>query len=335
MRIFPVCSILNAMSANLPPAYKEAEKRFRVARDTAEKIAVLKEMISLLPKHKGTDKIFADLKRKMAKLKREPKKKSVGRRDNAFLIDREGAGQIALVGAANSGKSSLVDALTNAQPAVSEAPFTTWEPLPGMMYFENVQIQLVDTPPLSHEYNEPLLFDLIKRADIVAVVVDVTADPLGQLHLTLELLDTRSIRAAAPGEEPDYHIKKTVVLANKYDGPDQDEDLEIFTELLDVELPVMGLSARTKRNLEAFREEMFRLLGVIRVYTKAAGKEPDFTQPFVLKSGTTVEELAEKVHKDFGEKLKEARLWGEGLFDGQLVSRDHVLKDGNIVELKI
>jgi len=141
------------MPANLPPEYFDAEKRYRAAKMPAEKIACIEELLSIIPKHKGTDKLRADLRRRLSKHKTALQvKKGTGKRTSAFCIDREGAGQVIVIGLANVGKSALVGALTNACPEVAAFPHTTWKPTPGMLPVENIQIQLVDTPPLNRDY---------------------------------------------------------------------------------------------------------------------------------------------------------------------------------------
>ncbi|UCF02183.1 MAG: 50S ribosome-binding GTPase, partial [Deltaproteobacteria bacterium] len=122
------------MPANLPPDYYEAEKRYRAAKTVPEKIAHLEDMLTIMPKHKGTDKLRAGLRKRISKLKTAVQsKKSLGKRDSAFHIDKEGAGQVAVIGPANVGKSALVATLTNANPEVADFPLTTWKPTPGMM----------------------------------------------------------------------------------------------------------------------------------------------------------------------------------------------------------
>ncbi|MCX6553014.1 MAG: 50S ribosome-binding GTPase, partial [Acidobacteria bacterium] len=123
------------MPANLSPEYHRAEERLRGARSPDEKIAALEEMLRVIPKHKGTDHMQADLKGRIAKLRKEIGKKG-GKGGFTFIVPREGAGQVAIAGPPNSGKSSLVRALTRATPAVGSYPFTTREPVPGMMPFE-------------------------------------------------------------------------------------------------------------------------------------------------------------------------------------------------------
>ena len=328
------------MPTNLPPEALDAEKRYRAAKSVAEKTACLEEYISAIPKHKGTDKLRAALRKRLSKLKASSQgRKGISRRDSAFRIDKEGAGQVVVVGAANVGKSALVAALTNATPEVSESPFTTWKPTPGMMLVENVQIQLVDTPPLNRGFVEPELLSLIRRSDLILLVVDLQTDPVGQLEKTIAFLQEHRI---APLRLKDRYteqrrlaFKPLLVLANKSDDEDSDEDFEIFRELLEDDWPALPVSAATGRNLERLKQVVFERLEVIRVYSKPPGKEHDPSSPFVLEKGGTVEEFARKVHKDFFDKLKSARVWGSAAFDGQKVQRDYVLHDGDVVELRI
>ncbi|UCF72802.1 MAG: 50S ribosome-binding GTPase [Deltaproteobacteria bacterium] len=328
------------MPANLPPPYFEAEKRYREAKTPAEGIAALEEMLAIMPKHKGTDKLKADLRRRVSKLKsKQQEKKKLGRRDNSYRIEREGVGQVVLIGAPNVGKSALVSALTNADPQVANFPHTTWRPTPGMMYFEDIQIQLIDTPPISKEYIEPLFFDMAKRSDIILVVVDVQTDPLQQLEETVSILKEHRIaprRLAHLYEgQHGWTFLPFLVVANKNDDRSSEENFEIFRSLLEDEWPLVPVSAETGYNFDVVKQTLFNTLEIIRVYTKAPGKEPDLTQPFVLKKGSRMEDLASKIHKDFLEKLKYARVWGKQVYDGQMVQRDHILQDGDIVELHL
>jgi ribosome-interacting GTPase 1 len=327
------------MATNLPPDYYEADKRYRAAKTPGEKISCIEELVRIVPKHKGTDKLRAGLRKRLSKLKTTAQaKKGTGKRESAFRIDKEGAGQVVLVGPANVGKSALVSALTNATPEIADFPHTTWKPTPGMMPMENIQIQLVDTPPLNRDFMEPELLDLIRRSDYILLVVDLHTDPVHQLEDSVAILDEHRIM-------PD-HLKELyseqrglfipfLVLTNKFDDENFDENFEIFCELLENDWPSIPVSATTGRNLEQFKRMLFERLEIIRVYSKAPGKEPEFDEPFILKKGDTVENFAGKVHQDFARKLKTARLWGTAVYDGQFVQRDHVLSDSDIVELQI
>ena len=332
------------MPTNLPPDYYEIEMRFRTAESTSEKIGLLEQMYSVVPKHKGTDHLRADLRRQLSRLKDEAQqaRRKHGGPIPAYHIEKEGAGQAVLVGAANTGKSALLRALTHAEPEVSEAPFTTWKPTPGMSTFENVHIQLVDTPPLEGEYIEAGLFDLIRHADLVLLLVDLQADPVEQLERTLAILGKHTIYPQSSsglyGNQARQTFKPLFVLANKCDGSLLEEDCAVFRELVEellaVPLEILPVSAETGLGFDTLNRRIFEYLNVIRVYARPPGKEPDLERPFVMKRGGTVEDLARKIHKDFYEHLKTARVWGSSAFDGQMVPRDYVLQDGDVVELK-
>lgn len=328
------------MPANLPPQYFEAEQRYREAKTPGAKIEALEEMLMIMPKHKGTDKLRADLRRRISKVKAQSQqKKGASKRESEYIIDKEGAAQIVVIGPPNVGKSSLIAALTNATPEVADFPHSTWKPVPGMAPYENIQFQLVDTPPISSDYIDPLMIDLIRRADIIVILLDIQADALEQLETTLTLLD--GLRIYPEGRpipedlgKPPF-IKKVFVVVNKVDETKDEEDYEVFLELSELKLPTLGISTRTKRNLTAFIEKIYELSAIIRVYTKAPGKEPDLTAPFVIPQESTLEDLAAKIHKDFVYKLKYAKIWGKAVYDGQMVQRDYILQDGDVVELHI
>ena len=328
------------MPTNLPPQYFEAEKRYKEARDPGEKVERLEELIGTIPKHKGTDHLRADLRRKLSKLKTaaQPRKKGA-RRDPAWTIPREGAGRAVLIGCSNAGKSALLAALTNAEPEVSEAPFTSWTPTPGMMLVENVQIQLIDTPSIDRDYLEPMLMDLVRSADLILVVVDLEADPNQQLERTLDLLAAQRIHPLRWKARFEDGVRRNflpvLVVANKGDDASDDENFQIFRRLLDEDWHSIAVSARSGRELGRLRMAVFERLEIMRIYSRAPGREPDLNTPFVMRKGGSLQEFAALLHHDFYDKLKSARVWGKGVYDGQLVARDHVLHDGDIVELRI
>ena len=334
------------MPANLSPEYLAAEQRFKSAKRIPEKIEALEEMLSTIPKHKGTEKMQADLKRRLSKLRGEAQKKGGAVRTlPIYHLEREGAGQVALVGAPNVGKSLLVRRLTHAQPEVADYPFTTRLPTPGMMPFENVQFQLLDLPPVSDQFMESWVPTLVRQADAAALVVDLSADDLlEEVETTQLLLEKHKIRLGAPTSNAlplGVAVKRTLLVGNKLDLPGAEENLAALRDLLGETLaggwaaPMLAASAETGAGLETFKRAVFDLLEVIRVFSKAPGKKPDSAAPYVLKRGSTVLDLATHVHKDFATQLKFARLWGRGKFEGQMVHRDYVLTDGDILELHI
>ncbi len=328
------------MPTNLPPDFYDAEKRYRLAKSPTEKITCLEEMLSIIPKHKGTDHIRADYRRQISKLRTASRTQKGGSiHVSAFRIDREEPGQVVVLGSTNVGKSALVDALTNASPEVAPTPYTTWKPTPGMMLVDNVQIQLIDTPPLDREYLEPDLIDLIRRSDLILLVLDLQTHPDQQLHTTIEILRQNRIvplHMKDSSEEEQYvWYVPVIVLTNKCDDESLDEICQVFRELLEDEWPIISISADTGRNLDQLKQAVFNSLEILRVYSKAPGEEPDFSEPVVMKQGATLEDFTQEIHKDFHEKLKFARVWGSTAFDGQMVQRDYVLQDGDVVELRI
>ncbi len=328
------------MPTNLPPEYYSAEERYKEAATPQEKITRLEELISTVPKHKGTDKLRADLRKRLSKLKASAEsKKGASRHGSVFLIEKEGAGQVAIVGPPNAGKSSLVIAMTNASPEIGIAPFTTWTPTPGMMVYKYVQIQLIDTPPLHSSYVEPAFMDMLRRCDLLLLLLDLQTDPPRDYEASLALLAENNILPSHEKNEgefdPRIRYKDFIYAVNKYDDESEEEIWQIVKELMGDAPPMLPISAETGYNLDLLGRTIFERLQLMRVFSKPPGAEPDLTAPFVLAEGSTVEEFAEKVHRDFYEQLKSARIWGSGSFDGQIVSRDHILRDGDIIELRI
>jgi len=326
--------------ANLTPQYHDAEERFKASRDPAEKLAALREMIALLPKHKGTEKMLADLRKRLSKLEEEaerPARGGPGHRVEIGHVKREGAGQWVLLGPPNGGKSSLLAALTNAHPEVGDYPFTTRAPLPGMMAFEDAQVQLVDTPPVSVDHTEPYLVNLAHNADGLLLVFDVADDDAAEsARLLFELLARARVWPRSrpiPRDAPPFLLPKPViVLGNKTEG-DDGTFATLAREAIGVDLPFFPVSALTGAGLDALREVLFRELRKIRVYGKEPGHKPDMDRPFVLPTGATIHDFALHVHKEIAERLKFARIWGHAKFDGQQVDRHHVLADKDVVEL--
>ena len=340
------------MPANLPPDYHKAEARFRAAREPAEKIAALEEMLRIMPKHKGTDHLQADLRARIAKLRKQPARKG-SRSTFSHYIPREGAGQVALVGPPNTGKSSLVSALTHASPEVADYPFTTRDAMPGMMRFEDISFQLVDLPPLSRERMDAWIFDLIRHADLLWLVMD-GLDPLGEMDAVQEILGERGIMAVpagpgvgAAGERPSgtpavasspaalegRTVKKALLVATGTDRPGATGEIEALDDLLEHRWAVVPVSIKTGEGIEALKRRTFQALEIVRVYTKQPGKPADRRAPYTLPRGSKVGDLAERIHKDLLSTMKFARIWGAGTFDGQTVQKDHLLLEGDVVEI--
>ncbi len=326
------------MPANLPPQYFEAEKGFRSAKSPEEKIAALEEMLAIMPKHKGTDHLRADLRSRIAKLTQLAAKKS-GAHRASMAIEREGAAQVVVIGLPNVGKSQLVASITNASPAVADYSFTTQSATPGMMEFENIQIQLIDTPPLAPQPIEWWLRHMLIRADALLVMVDLNDAPLAQMEAITAQLEKNRIgiggkKSEEESEIPSYH-KKALIIGNKLDLNNARRNYITLKNRYENQLPVIAISAKERTNLEELRHVIYQMLDIIRVYTKAPGEKPDFTDPIVLERGSTLEGAAAAVHKDFARKLKYARLWGSGKHDGVMAKRNHLLQDGDVIELHL
>ncbi|UCB42033.1 MAG: 50S ribosome-binding GTPase [Dehalococcoidales bacterium] len=331
------------MPANLTPAYFEAEKRFRAAKTNQEKIIALEEMLAVMPKHKGTDHLKADLRRKIARLTQASERKSATQRAS-MVLPKEGAAQVVIVGLPNAGKSQLVASITKANPNVADYPFTTQNATPGMMEFENIKIQLIDMPPLVSGSVPFWVPPMLRRADTLLIMVDLNDNPLDQLiEISMQLEELRigigEKKLESEEEEPGWTWKKVLIIGNKLDLAEENStaktDLQALRDEYKDQVPVLGISAKNGTGLEDLRLKVFEVLDIIRVYTKTPGQKPDLNDPIVLERGSTLADAAEDVHKDFRAKLKFARLWGSGKHDGVMVKRDHVLEDGDVIELHI
>ena len=322
------------MPANLPPQYLEAEKNLRLAKNTPEKIAALEEMLSIMPKHKGTDHLRAELRRKIAKLTQMSDKKSATHR-TSMVIEKEGAAQVVVIGLPNVGKSQLVSSITNASPDVAEYPFTTHTATPGMMGFENIQIQLIDTPPLAPQSIEFWLPHMLRRADALLVIVDLSGAPLAQMEAITAQLGKMRVGIGTRKAEEGVILsqQKALLIGNKLDLDDARKNYTALLNKYQEQLPVIAISAKEGIGLEELKLKIYQMLNIIRVYTKTPGQKPDFTDPIVLEKGSRLEDAAASVHKDFRAKLKYARIWGSGKHDGIMVKRDHILQNGDIIEL--
>jgi uncharacterized protein len=340
------------MPANLTPEYKAAEAAFRKARDPRERLERLREMLRVIPKHKGTDHLQGDIKRRVRELSEELERPKQGgaRTGPALMIRPEGAAQIVLIGPPNVGKSSLHARLTGSAAPVASYPFTTQYPEPGMMPHEDIAFQLVDLPAVSTAHPVPWLASTLQPADAGLLVVDL-GDPacvertealqtvLREWRVTLSHRwepAGESTEAAAPPDDDDPFALQlpTLLVANKADGlADADAELGTFLEVTGIRYPALAVSATTGRGLGDIGPWLFSHLGIVRVYTKAPGRAPRQDRPFTLRRGQTVEEVARLVHGDLARSLKYARVWGKSVADGHHVGREYPLADGDMVEL--
>lgn len=328
------------MPANLTPQYQAAEERYRTAQTIEEKIDALREMLAVIPKHKGTEKLQADLKRRLSKYQEEQEhqRRGGGRRHDPGHIPREGAGQIALIGPPNAGKSSLLAALTHAHPEIAEYPFTTRAPIPGMMPYEDAQVQLVDTPPLAGEPFDPILVNIARNADATLLLFDPTAsEALEQAEqLRAFLARCRILPRGRPVPEEltiSGRVQPVRLALTHADLAVDAGVVDLLREALGADLPVNVISNTRGDGLEELRLALWTSLDRIRVYTKEPHHPPDHERPFVLKQGATVLDLAHLIHKNIAATFRFARVWGSAKFDGQQVERDHPLADRDVVEI--
>jgi ribosome-interacting GTPase 1 len=327
------------MPTNLPPEYFDAEKRYREATTHQEKIAALEDIISTVPKHKGTDKLRADLRRRLSQLRESALKRRRTGKGDLYSVEKQGAAQVVLAGFANSGKSSVLKSLTNANPVIADYPMTTVMPLTGMMPFEDIQFQIVDLPPIGNDSTDGWVSGVMRYSDMLLLVLDLPEDPDIQAELLIEQLLRWGIAILKKGErflEKRSIIPKPFIIAvNKLDLDPAGEGLEKVVGRYGASYPVVGVSAKTGGGVENLRQAIFEESRIIRVYSKEPGKEPDIKVPFTLLKGSTVLDLAELIHKDFVKNLKYVCIWGSVRYGGQRVQKDHVLQDRDVVEYHI
>lgn len=324
------------MPANLTPQYLDAEQRYKSATTPTDKLSALEEMFALIPKHKGTEKLQAEIKKKISQARKELQQKKGPKRLDPSNIPREGAGRLVLTGPPNGGKSALLKATTNAEPEIAPYAFTTREPEQGMVEWEDVQLQLIDLPALSRQHMEPWVMNLVRSADLLLLVVD-PSDPgvLEELEESEAILNEHKIYLHPPeGELPrGGEVLPALVVLNKLDLPGAGDNAAAVQEFFGDRYEYFAVSAEGGQGIAELKECLFRKLHRVRVYTKQPGKPAEMGRPYVLKTGSTIMDLCGMVHHDFVEGLKFARVWGKTMFEGQRVNRDYELADGDVIEL--
>lgn len=384
------------MPTNVTAEYLAAEEEYRQAKSIPEKIRALEKMYATVPKHKGTEKLRLQIKRKISELRKELEKQQTQRKGGgySFSVKKEGAAQIVFAGLPNVGKSSLLKVLANVDIDVADYPFTTVEPIPGMMNHKDVQIQLVEVPGLIEgaalgKGMGTQLLSVIRNADAIAIVVDLSQDPLKQMEIILKEFERAGIKVNKRRPKVDIkrmpmggiiingqHLikgdvsevmkmlreegihsaeitvkepvtledfsdaldeslvwRKAIIIANKGDAPGSKENYEKLVKAYNDRFKIVPVSAKKKANIEVLKEELYQLADIIRVFTKSPGEDPAYP-PIALKKGSTVLDVAERIHKDFAKNFKYARVWGKSAkFPGQRVGAEHVLEDGDIVEV--
>ena len=299
-------------STNQSPAYLKAQGKFFLASTPEEKIEALKGMIKECPKHKSSENMLANLKTRYKKLKEKiAKVKKSGK--STFKGIKKQDMQIAIIGFANSGKSSLLSNLTNAQPKISDMQFTTKKPIIGMMNYETINMQILENPAIESEHYDK---GLVNTADTIIILVE----NLEQINKIKEKLNKTKA--------------KKIVVFNKTDKLNNSQKRKLSATLQSKKYNFILISTRTKENIEQLKEKIFQTFDKIRVYTKEPRKEKS-PRPIIMKPDSTVKDVAEKILKGFSEKVKETKIWGpSSKFSGQKVGLKHKLKDLDVVEFK-
>lgn len=343
------------MSANLTPQFHKAKEEYHRSSTNEEKLVALEEMLRTIPKHKGTDKMQANIKTQLSKVKSEAKKQSNKSKQKPFwIIERQGAARIVLVGPPNTGKSQFLLSISNAATKVAPYPYTTQKPIPGMAVHKNIQLQIIDLPPFTT--NSPSwIMEIIRTSDLVLIFLDTSSDSiLSQLETLSEALISNNLKLLSPlvindyEEESDFiedadlfadpNSRKAIIIANKCDKQSFSELFDIFLEfleMLEIDLPIHNISAKENLYIDSLFDNILDYLEIISAYTKAPGEEPNYNEPVALRKGATLTDLAMIIHKDFANKLKFARVWGPSTFDGQKVSKDYVICNQDVVEFNI
>jgi hypothetical protein len=385
---------------NLPVVAKKKWNEATLARTPQEKIVKLQEFLSLIPKHKGTEKLCAQVKTKIATLRKEVEEKRrrrAGRGGPKFFLEKEGAAQIVLLGPTKVGRSSLLTSITNAKVEVSDYPFTTREPVPGMFQFEDLQFQVVEAPAMVKGASEGgawglQTLGLARNSDGLILMVDLSNDAREQLTTIIGELERARILIQKPRARVEierkhmdaglriivvgrlvgcnlrdvenllkgYRIfdatvkiygkatlddvedsifestvyRPAIVIANKTDAPEAHERLQELRRFVSNQLTIVPISCQTKTGLERLGSEIFKALGIIRVYTKEPNDPEPSKNPFILKKGSSIGDLARQIHSDFIERFAYARVWANRLpFSPQKVGSSFVLDDKDTVEL--
>lgn len=388
------------MPANLPAEARQKWHEASLARRPEEKIQKLQEFMSLVPKHKGTENLRAQVKRKMALLRREieeKKRKKSAVSGPKIFVEKEGDAQIVILGPTNVGRSSLLSLLTNSKVEISSYPYTTKEPTPGMFNYQDLQFQLVEAPALMEGSAEGGAWGLqtltsARNSDGLILMVDLSQDPAEQFSLICRELEKARILTRKPkarieiekkhmgaklkiillGRLIDCQVKDVrqllksygirdatikihgratlddveeaifegttyrpaLIIANKADHPKATEGIEELKKYIEKNTNIFVVSCVTKEGLENLGSEIFEILNIIRVYTKDISKRDASVRPFTIRKGSTVFDLAKRIHSDFYTNFWYAKVWSKRLrFSPQKVGGSFNLEDGDTVEI--
>ncbi len=298
-------------STNQSPEYISAEKRFLLATTPEEKLDCLREMLKYVPKHKAGESMRANLRTRYKKLKQSIEKaKKSGKAKKQGIKKSEM--QAILVGLPNTGKSSIFNILTNQETKISPAPFTTYTPQLGTINFEDVKIQIIDTPPFPNQ--DP---GMINSTDTLLIIID----NLQQIEKSLKNLEKSNAQK--------------IFIFNKTDILDEKQKRKTQATLSSKKLNFFLFSTINPQNLNELKQKIFTSFPRIRIYTKEPHK-PATKDPMILNKDSTVADIAEKILKGLSKKIEKAKIWGPSAkFQNQIVGIEHILKDKDVVELQV
>lgn len=251
------------MPANLPPQYQKAENEYRQAQSASERFEILERMLVLIPKHKGTEKLQADLKTKLKETKADIQvEKTAPKGGKVYRFPRQGAAQVIIIGGPNSGKSRILRDLTKAEPDVADYPFTTREPMPGMMAWEDITVQLIDTPPITDSLFEPYLLNFVRTADLVVLAFDGSSDDAPEATGTV--VDQFRQRATAlstmTGFDEDDFSKlnvKTLLVVTRGQDPEVQDRLDFLREMVPTAFETVRVDLDQSSDRETLRKAIF------------------------------------------------------------------------------
>ena len=297
------------------PEYVQAEKEYHDANSIEEQLVALNKMISHVPKHKGAENLRQQLRSRRKRLEGQIEKRKKAGKSTQVGIKKSDM-QAVIIGKTNSGKSSLLKNLTNASPIISNNKFSTTKPVIGMMPYLNTQIQLIENPAIE---SENLDKSLLNSADTLIILITRLED--------LEEIKKFLVKSSG----------KKIIVFNKSDLLDKKEKRKISATLQSKKYDFIMISSipeLPENNLEELKKKIFNSFNVLRIFTKEPGKEKE-KRPMIMKPGSTVKDIAEKILKGLSKRVKETKIWGpSSKFGGQKVGLNHELKDMDVVEFK-
>jgi len=299
------------------PEYTKAENWFHEAKTAEEQLIALNKMISHAPKHKGAENLRQQLTTRRRKLETQlEKQKRSGKSSSKIGIKKEDM-QAVIIGKTNSGKSELLNLLTNAEPKISENKFTTTEPTIGMMPYDTTSIQLIEIPSIDSEYYDK---GIVYTADVVVILIE-KLEEIKKIEKELKTLGKKIIVLNKSDQLPENEKRKlTATLKSKYKKYD---------------FIIISAKHPSPEDTQKLKDKIFQKFEVCRIYTKEPGKEPNKKRPMILQPNSTVKHVAEKILNGFSKKIKQTRIWGpSSKFPGQVVGLKHKVKDLDIVEFK-